>query len=58
MVLTALKTKVISLSARDLGNGNASVFITMEVKDRDELTLATNRLFGIGGVREILRVGE
>ncbi len=57
-VLTALKTRVSSLSARDLGNGDASVFITMEVKDRDEITIATNRLFGIGGVREITRVGE
>ncbi len=56
-VLTALKTQVNTLTARDLGNGSASVFITLQVKDRDELTQAMNRLFGVSGVQEILRVG-
>ena len=57
-VLTALKTRVNSLTARDLGDGSASVYITIQIADRDELTTAMNRLFSVSGVREILRVGS
>ena len=56
-VLTALKSKVNSLSARDVGGGAATVFLTIEVKTKDELSLAMARLSAIPGVIEINRTG-
>ena len=35
-VLTALKTRVNSLTARDLGDGSASVYITIQIADRED----------------------
>ena len=57
-VMTNLKIEGTSLSARDLGNGTASVYMTIAVHNRDELTTAMNRFFGVGGVLSVERVGE
>ncbi|MGE4483856.1 MAG: bifunctional (p)ppGpp synthetase/guanosine-3',5'-bis(diphosphate) 3'-pyrophosphohydrolase [Oscillospiraceae bacterium] len=56
-VLTALKAKVNSLSARDVGGGAATIFLTIEVKNKDELSLAMAKLSAIPGVIEINRTG-
>ena len=54
-VLNALNAKVRSLSARDHGDGGASVSLTVEVKDLDELNTIIARLRGIRGIREVSR---
>lgn len=54
-VLNALKVKVNTLSARDIGDGAATVFITIMVTGRDELNTAIAKLTGISGVTDILR---
>ena len=55
-VLNSLKVKVNALTARDIG-GVASVFITIEVKDRNELGSAIARLLSVQGVKEVKRQG-
>jgi GTP pyrophosphokinase len=57
-VLAALKLKVRSLSARDLGDNVSSVFITIEVSGRKELGTAMGKLSGINGVISVKRAGE
>ncbi|MGM9522457.1 MAG: RelA/SpoT family protein [Oscillospiraceae bacterium] len=56
-VLNALKVKVDALTARDMGGGAATVFITIEVKDRTELGNAIARLLSVQGVKEVKRQG-
>lgn len=53
-VLNGLKIKMTSLSAKDLGDVT-TVSIVIEVKNLDELNLATARLSSISGVIEIKR---
>ena len=55
-ILNALKLKVNSLSARDIGDGIASVHICFNVKDREELSNAIKRLSSIQGVSEVRRI--
>ncbi len=54
-VLTSLNAKVRSLNARDIGNGNASISITLDVKDLDELKTIITRLSGVKGVTSVTR---
>ena len=54
-VLNALNTKVQSLNARSLPEGNAMIHVTMEVDDLAALKLIIARLRGLSGVREIER---
>ena len=56
-VLNAIKAKVRSLSAKEAGEGRAVVFISTEVKSREELDYAIKRLYSIPGVIEITRAG-
>lgn len=56
-VLTSLKIKVDSLSARDVGGGQATVYITIEVRNKEELGLAMTRIMGVKSVREVKRQG-
>ena len=52
--LNSLNAKVRSLNARD-NNGEASIMLTVEVRDLTELRQITNRLSGVRGVETILR---
>ena len=54
-VLNALNAKVRSLSARTSSDGNAIVYVTMEVPDLASLRLVMARIQTLGGVREIDR---
>ena len=56
-VLNSLKVRVTALTARDIGGGNASIFITIEVNGKDELGTAVARLLSVQSVREIKRQG-
>ncbi|MDR3309861.1 MAG: bifunctional (p)ppGpp synthetase/guanosine-3',5'-bis(diphosphate) 3'-pyrophosphohydrolase [Oscillospiraceae bacterium] len=53
-VLSALKVHMVSINARDLG-GKASVAVTVEVKNTDELTALLARLHQIDGVSDVRR---
>lgn len=56
-VLNALKVKMTALTARDMGGGKASIYITIEVSGKDDLGTAIARLLSVQGVREIRRQG-
>ncbi|NLL38283.1 MAG: bifunctional (p)ppGpp synthetase/guanosine-3',5'-bis(diphosphate) 3'-pyrophosphohydrolase [Clostridiales bacterium] len=55
--LGAVKTKITSLNVREVGNGKALAFITIEVKDLAALQTAMNRLRIIPGVSDVERPG-
>ncbi len=55
MALSAAKTKVTSLIARGMPDGYASVMLSLEVKDRDELNGVINKLNQISGVYQVKR---
>ena len=55
MALSAVKVKVTSLSARSLPDGYATVSISLEVRDRNELAAVVNRLGQIQGVYQVRR---
>ncbi len=56
-VLAAMKLKVRSLSARDLGDSVSSVYLTIEVTGRKELSEAMGKLSTISSVISVKRVG-
>ena len=56
MALSSAKVKVDSFSARAMPDGYAAVSIVLEVKDRDELNNAINKLGQISGVYQVKRV--
>ena len=56
-VLNSLNAKVRSLNARGLADGNAVVFVSVEVPDLASLKLIMSRLSALGGVRSIERGG-
>ena len=56
-VLNSLKIKVTALTARDIGDGSASIYVTIEVSGKDELGAAVARLLSVQSVREIKRQG-
>ena len=56
-VLNTLNAKVRTLNARDNG-GLAQIYITLEVKDVQELHFIINKLSQIGGVTDITRNGK
>ena len=53
--LNSLTAKVLSLNARSLPDGNALIFVTMEVADLTALRIIIARLRAVGGVRQIER---
>ncbi|MBQ4381867.1 MAG: bifunctional (p)ppGpp synthetase/guanosine-3',5'-bis(diphosphate) 3'-pyrophosphohydrolase [Oscillospiraceae bacterium] len=56
-LLTTLKVRVSGLTARDIGGGRAEIYLTIEVKDKAELSVAMAKLMAIRGVREVRRQG-
>ena len=54
-VLNALKVSVNALIARNVAPGAATVFITISVHDRDELSVAMARLTAVRGVKDVKR---
>ena len=54
-VLNSLNAKVRTLNARSLPEGNAMVYLTMEVPDLPALRLIMSRIRMLGGVRDIER---
>ena len=56
-VLASLKVKVDALTARNMGGGEATVFITLRVKDKAELGTAMTRIMGVRSVKEVKRQG-
>ena len=56
-VLNAVNAKVRTLNARSTNDGNAIVFVTMEVTDLGALKAVISRLRMLGGVRDIERGG-
>ncbi len=53
--LTGLNAKVRSLNARDLGDGQAIIAITLEVKDLKELKQIMNRIAAVRNVKAVTR---
>jgi len=56
-LLNAMKVKILSVSARDTGDGNAAIFLTIQVADSRALSAAVSRLSAISSVREVRRSG-
>jgi guanosine-3',5'-bis(diphosphate) 3'-pyrophosphohydrolase len=54
-VLNALKIKMTSFSAKDVGSGITTASLVLEIKSREELTSAMARLASISGITEIRR---
>ena len=54
-IMNSLKIKMSSLIARDVGGGIATIALSLDVKNRDELMLAMARLSSISGVSEVKR---
>ncbi len=54
-ILNALKIRMTSLTAKDVAGGITTVAVVIEVKNRDELTGAINRLSSLPGLLEINR---
>lgn len=57
-VLNSLNSKVRSLNARDTGDGQSLVAVSLEVSSLNELKTIINRLGSIRGVIEVSRNGE
>ena len=53
--LNALNAKVRLLNARDVGEGNAVINLTLEVRDLTELRGVMNRISAVRGVSEVVR---
>jgi (p)ppGpp synthase/HD superfamily hydrolase len=56
-VLSAAKVKITSVSVRELPGGKAVAFLSLDVKDLNELSTAINRLSMLPGVSEVRRPG-
>ena len=56
MALSSAKVKVTTLSARAQPDGHATIYVEVEVKDKDELTGVINKLNNIQGVYHVARV--
>lgn len=57
-VFTSMKIKMDMLTARDMGGGSATVYVTIEVKNREELANAMNKMMNVRSVREVKRQGN
>ena len=55
MAVSAAKIKMTSLMARSQPDGYASVLLSLEVKNRDELNMVINKLNQIPGVYQVKR---
>ena len=55
MALSAAKVKVSSLSAKSMPDGYAVISVTVEVKDKEELTGGVNKLNQIQSVYQVKR---
>jgi GTP pyrophosphokinase len=58
MVLNTVNARVHSLSARDMGGGNAITTVSLEVKNLDDLKVIMSKISKIAGVTEISRSGN
>jgi len=56
-VLNALKIRMTSFTARDIGGNFATVSIVVDVKNRDELITAITKLSSVPGITDIKRIG-
>ena len=56
-VLNSLKIRMTTLTARDMGGGKASIYITIEVSGKSELALAITKIMSVPSVKEIRRQG-
>ena len=56
-VLTTINARVRSLSARDVGNGNALISVSLDVKNLEELRYIMARMMSIRGVNGVRRNG-
>jgi len=56
--LSAMKVKVRSLAARAVGGGMAAASISLEVRSKEELDAAINKLYAVSGVLEIRRTAN
>ena len=54
-ILNALQIKITEFSARVVGGGIVIVFVTVELKSRDELVSAMARLMSVSGVTDVRR---
>ena len=54
-VINGLKIKMDAISGRNVGNGIANVYLTIQVHNKDELNMAINRIRAIRGVSDISR---
>ena len=57
-VLNSMKIKMNSLTARDMGGGVATVYITLEVSNKDELATAMAKIMSVKSVKEVVRQGN
>lgn len=57
-VLNSINAKVRTLSAREFGNGKASITISLEVKNRYDLQYIMSRLLSVPGVSSVTRNGS
>ena len=57
-VLASINAKVRSLSARDIGNGQALTAVSLEVKSSQDLHYIMSRLLSVPGVSAVRRNGE
>jgi len=55
--LSVIKVRVRGLSVRDLGGGMAESFVSLDVRDLDQLSEAITKLKGVQGVLEVRRAG-
>jgi GTP pyrophosphokinase len=55
--LNAMKIRMVSFAAKDVGGNSVTVSVTMEVHNRDALVTAMARLMSITGINEIRRAG-
>ena len=54
-VINSLKIRMDAISGRNIGGGVANVYLTIQVHDKEELSLAMSRIHAIRGVSEVNR---
>jgi len=54
-ILNSLQVRITSFSAREVGGGLVTVYVVVDVKNRDELISAMARLMSVSGVTDVRR---
>lgn len=54
-IINSLKIKLDAISGRNVGNGLAHVYFTIQVHNKDELMTAINKIITVKGVKELKR---